>query len=885
MVFFCAFLLFLASTYARNGLPTTSYSQETSNSAQIIKEYIPGVGEVYTGGVKELTPEQIEKIPTLTLKKRNLPLPDEFSNGNEVSGNNKYFPDPVVNQGPYGSCAQAAGTGHHVTYALCLARDVDGNPYPHNYTWNFLNNGDGAGSSFLEGWEIINTNGIPTQSAWGSGISADTKWMTGYDKYFDGMKNRYLAYHKIDISTEQGIEDLKQWITDMGEGAAVGGIATFSVNCIPPSQNGPPPKVPSGKPKAGWICIPAWGHTGGHVMTIVGWDDNVVYDVNEDGEYTNDEDINNDGVTDVQDWEKGAWLVANTWGSNWGKRGYFYMLYRTGALERGNAFNDTVSTGGQNQPPLDNTVADLKVGGLTTNKHVFVIKARLATDKVKQAFTYKIEIQHKQRDQLSISAGVANSTSANAPEFSHRYNVLNYQGGDFPMQGRAGTSYETIEVGLDAKFLLNHVDKKEAKFFLMIDAKGEGSGEVKKFSLIDYRGSSPKEVVCTETNKTITPNNTTILSINYNSDNAPLNITTDALPPAQQNQSYSKQLEAEGGSNPYTWELLDNVYYEVNSGSESWQITEEVSPNDTDDGYSEQSLGFDFPYFGKTVKKIYIGTDGIILFEPNFVYVRSPKALQATKAIAGLGADYVIGTGDGIYFKGSSDKAIIRWKTKHMWSETGLLDIDVDFAVVLYPSGKIEYYYGNNMSGDVTGMAMGASNGLGSHFTFDYGAVSDIPNNHKAALMPEEKVNGLSVNGNGLLSGTPTSNDGEYRVTFKVTDALEIKKTKSYQLVIGATPIENAFTNNIATPLTVLPKAQGAMQFCFSTKKAADASLEAFSLNGKKMYTLFKGQLQSGSHALTWLPNNEQSAVAHGVYICKLRVGKEQTFVKVGLVK
>lgn len=864
--------LFLSSVYARNGLPAIFNSLESSKSSKLITGHVEGVGEVTVGGVKLLTEKQVAETRNLKIINTLPLLPETFSNRNS-----KYVRSLFNQIG--GSCAQAGGTGFHYTYAINQARDTDAsdkqnNCYPHLFTWNFLNGGVGGGSSFMAGWEICNEIGIPNYANYGT-ESSQTKWLSGYSKYFSGMKNRYVIYNKVDVSTAQGIENLKQWIYDRGITGSTGGLATFSVNCLPPLWDRSPhniPDLPSASPKAGEMCVPFWGDSGGHVMTIVGWHDNIKMDLNNDGQYTKDKDINGDGKVDVGDWEIGGWLVLNSWGS-WGinNNGTYWMLYRTGCLGSGNGY-------------LGTSNYDLAQGGLTTGKYVYTLNGRTVDDKITQMFAYKIDLKHSQRDQISISAGVANDISATAPEYSFRYNVFNYQGGAHPMQGQGAS--QTIEIGLDAKQLLNYVDKKEAKFFLMIDAKGAGSGQVNSFSLIDYRGSSPNEVACSETNKTIAANSTTVMSIVLNATTNPLNITTETLPGAQQNQVYTTQLAAEGGETPYKWELLENVYYETASGSETWQITSEVSPNDSDDGFKEQDLGFDFPFFGETVKKIYIGTDGIILFEPNFVYVRSPKALQATKAIAGLGADYVIGTGDAMYFSGNSQRAIIRWKTKHLWGEAGLLDINVDFGVVLYPSGKIAYYYGSGMSGDVSGMAMGASNGEGSYFTYDFGSVTDIPNNHKSALLPEVKVNGMSANSSGVFSGTPTNADGDYRVSFRVTDALEIQKTKSFIFKIGGTPIVNKLVNNITSPLKVITSANSSLLFSFTTKNIAHATLEAFTLDGKKVKTMFNGKLKAGQQKIVWnMKNKDDAILSNGVYLCKLTVGSDKVVTKVAVFK
>ncbi len=868
-------ILFSTSLSARNTSPgsitKTQVAQE--NSEKIFKIYpVPGGEPVIVGGVKVPTPEEMAKIPDLRLKKRSLQLPESCNNGDE-----KYFPNPVVQQGQYGSCAQASGIGHQLTYALNLARDVADPPYPHNYTWNFLNGGVGSGSSFLEGWEIVNESGCPTRSEWGSGISADTKWMTDYDRYYSALKNRYLEYNKVDISTPDGIETLKQWIFDYGDGSPIGGCASFSCNCVPPMHDVPMIQLPDDSPEAGWPIVQAWGHFGGHAMVIVGYHDSIKIDVNKDGKYTNDVDLNGDNICDVRDWEIGGWLVANSWG-NWDvKKGFYYMLYRTGALDPGNAY-DPVDTSSSN----NGTVVDFNTGGFTSNKHCFTLRARLVDDAVNRQVTYKIKMNYTQRDQISISSGVSNTTSDNTPEFSHRHIIFNYQGGAHAMQGsNAGSD---MEMALDVKPLLNNVDKKEAKYFLTIDSKGAGSGKVETFSLMDYRSGSLVQKDCDQTDVTIDAG-TTVLSIVYESAMDPLTITTASLPPAKKGDAYNQTLAASGGKSPYTWEMLKNIYYEVDNSNSFPSITDDASPNDTDDGLAEVDLDFDFPFYGETVKKIYIATDGHILFDPSFVYVRSAKALMATKCIAVLGADLVITSTDGLYFKGESDKATIRWTTKNMWSETGLIAVDLDFAAVIYPSGKIEYYYGSNMSGDVSGMAIGSSGGKGAYVSYDYGTLADIPSGHKFGLVPEKELAGMAMATDGKFTGTPTDDNGDYRVSFAVTDALEIRKVKSFTFNIGNTAIGALPLVKPVSPLTITHRSSNAILFSFATGISAKVALDIYSLNGRKVRTLFAGRLQSGNHKMILNLYDEENVITNGIYVCHLSVGNRKVVEKFTIVK
>lgn len=52
---------------------------------------------------------------------------------------------------------------------------------------------------------------------------------------------------------------------------------------------------------------------GGHALTIVGYDDTVECDINGNGT--------------IQDFEKGAFKIANSWGASWGNSGYTWVMY------------------------------------------------------------------------------------------------------------------------------------------------------------------------------------------------------------------------------------------------------------------------------------------------------------------------------------------------------------------------------------------------------------------------------------------------------------------------------------------------------------------------------------------------------------------------------
>ena len=708
------------------------------------------------GGLRPLTPEDyiyLNSLPQFTVqeKYRTRTLPVSIDNSTK-----QYF-RPIFNQDG-GSCGQASGIGYAYTYEQDFIRDVAANTqqnqYPTHYTWNFLNGGNGGGSWYFDGWQIIAADGCPNVAGYGGSLwfGGQTRWMSGYAQYYAGMNNRVLDINYINVSTPEGLQTLKQWFYDHGDGSASGGVVCFGGGVYGTFQTN---YLPSGTPEAGKMVVTSWDASVNHAMTFVGYNDSIRFDYNNDGQYTNNIDINGDGVVDMRDWEIGGVKMVNSWGSSWGDNGRAYVMYKT--------------------------LAEPTASGGIWNNIVHLITTKPSCSPI---LTLKATVKHTSRDKIKISAGVATDLAASTPEHTLSFPLYSYQGGSLYMKGGTTEADKTIELGLDITPLLSYVASGQtAKFFLKVDAQDPsnvGSGQVISFSVIDYSGATPQEVVSSQNNVAINENGTIYLSVEKAvAFNAPT-IVTEALPPATANQPYSYQLAADGGLPPYTWDLQVDYAETTYQGNFPLITGQPLTPTSDDDGFALQAIGFPFPFYGKVYDTLAVSTDGSLLFNNNFEYVRSTANLIATRCITPYGADLMMypASGDGIFYSGDATQATFRWKTS-LFDQP---DVNIDVAVKLYPSGKIEFYYGNGITPGAN-WAAGISDGNSNSYTL--AAISgtyDIPDNYSTSFISPSMPAGMSISTGGIFSGTPTEANQTWDVVFKLTDYNNISSLKTLQL-------------------------------------------------------------------------------------------------------
>lgn len=396
--------------------------------------------------------------------------PDHVNNAES-----RHFP-PVFYQAG-GSCGSASRICYMFSHELNSFRDLDGkdpkNYYPSHFVW-LLTNGNSGKDDFVQ------FVGVPSAASYGGqtysklfgsqdAIQQDFGWMSGYDKWYEGMFNRMLkpTHFTKSVGTEEGREAVKNYLwnhngdPDFHSGGIVG------IGCSSRAMDFKEIKdTPANRDAgvAGKKYLIQWGPITDHAMTIVGYDDRIEFDLNGNGIY---------GEASAD--ERGAWIVMNSWGADWQNGGAVYVPY---------AYAGPTFTNG-------------RFSGDWWTPEVYTVRKNY-----RPLRTIKIKMDYSHRSELYMMAGVAKNLNATEPEYTQAFDHFKYAGdGNYgntdpapaiPMQGRwvdGKLHNEPMEFGYDLTDLSDNLDPNEPmKYFYIIETKNSaiGYGHIYNASILDY---------------------------------------------------------------------------------------------------------------------------------------------------------------------------------------------------------------------------------------------------------------------------------------------------------------------------------------------------------------------------------------------------------------
>lgn len=696
-----------------------------------------------------------EKKMDKRLRGRNLPA--------MVDNSGLPYMRPVFNQ-EGASCGQAAMIGYNFTYEIDYLRglraDTLPNQYPTHFSYNFMNGGFGwFGVSYFHSLEILRRLGCMNALDYGGITDNNARWINGYEVYFNAMHNRIRGFHSIRTGSEEGILALKNWLFDhMGEGDA-GGVASFYANTPWNAK-----LLNDTTPEGGKHVVVTWYPIASHAMTIVGYNDSIRWDYNLDGRYTNDTDLNGDGVIDPRDWEIGAVKFVNSHGYGAQDSGYCYLMYKCLAenFEDGGLWNQSV--------------------------HILDVDTGYAP-----LLSFKVKLRHDYREKIRVLAGVSADTTDRLPSFTMDFPVFNHQGADFFLQGdNSAEEFQYLEFGLDVTPLLAQIKPGEpARFFLIVEEKdpfNEGRGEIVAFSLMDHTNGL-SEINSHEAPVSLHNDRPTQVSVTHTVGFDRPVITTESLPPFVPQAPYGMQLEASGGKPPYQWDFKHEYRTETRAG-EFPAITEhQLIPNAGGDTLVAVPLGFSFPFFGEYHDTAYLHIDGYLQFDrkqlPWPYLIDLDLHLRSNRVIAPMTHPRFtvsLPDGDGAWYTATDSAVTFRWKLS--WGLKPAMT-DLNFAARLHADGRICFIYGESETGREKWVA-GISAGNLSDYSYSLfsGRPYVVPGTTQTFFctsFPE----GLKIDEEGWLTALPLKEDEIFDIHARVTDRMGISTVKTFGLSTG----------------------------------------------------------------------------------------------------
>jgi hypothetical protein len=371
----------------------------------------------------------------------------------------RFFP-PIRSQGSLGSCASFATTYTQLSYMTAFQRNLDirdpadnTNKYSPKWTYNMVNGGADNGSYFSDVCDLLEKHGAATWAEFP--YDADFRaWCLSAAAWRGalGVRTKVTQY-MYDVSRDAGLEQLKELLTD-GYVVVFGTyIRSWVFKTISDDPSTSADDTVVGRGVAYWLS----GTEGSHAMTIVGYNDAIWTDINSDGY--------------VDPGEKGAFRIANSWGTDWGEAGFTWLSYD--ALR-----SYSKVPGGPSVGRNEAFQGDM----------AFVLTAR---DNYSPLMIAEFALSHAKRNQLLIGLGRSDTTTE-APTSWWVTSALHYQGGAYAFDGST--------TAVSGTFVLDYSDILVAgagtlRYYLTLyDNTAGDPATLSAFKIIDLTTDPPTEV-------------------------------------------------------------------------------------------------------------------------------------------------------------------------------------------------------------------------------------------------------------------------------------------------------------------------------------------------------------------------------------------------------
>lgn len=256
----------------------------------------------------------------------------------------KYFPK-IANQGSIGSCTAWATVYYQFSYAVNKALNRDGkleeNTFSPMWVYNMINEGIDNGTFYSDAMTVLAEVGaVPYTSVPSYTVNrADniTNINATKENWIEASKYRVSEFYHIDLynrdidtvftcNTDVDLETIKK---ALATGEVLTGT-TYSDKWIKDTIKSNEYVSENNKYLGESIITMCNNESyGAHRITIVGYNDDIWVDINQNGS--------------IEKGEKGAFKIANSWGENSDNNGFVWMSYD--ALNRVSSLSDTGNVG------------------------------------------------------------------------------------------------------------------------------------------------------------------------------------------------------------------------------------------------------------------------------------------------------------------------------------------------------------------------------------------------------------------------------------------------------------------------------------------------------------------------------------------------------------
>lgn len=376
------------------------------------------------------------------------------------------FPS-VGNQGSVGSCTAWASTYYQFGYQVASMNSWDAKNDPTKqfspkWTYNLCNNGINKGSLYSTIYSVLANQGAVRYSEFApSGVATRAEYGTWYLDT-EGMKRalqyrisdyEHLCFADVEASTP--ITNSKSACLNVMKSLLnSGNVLTFQTDFgewdymkLSSQYN----SALNGQ----YVCIKHYDPDdkwSGHAMAIVGYDDNISYDLNEDGI--------------IQNYEKGAFKIVNSWGEQYGNDGYMWVMY--------DALNRVSNATNQNVPNREPIFDDYAYNIITVEEYPLDLVA-------------EVTISQSCRNQIKLKLGQS-ETDITTPQYTQN-TLFNYSGGAYNYSGLSTTPMEAT-FAFDYGNLCNSEITRKNYYISINDLYSGNSTHIKNIKLIDNTGKT-----------------------------------------------------------------------------------------------------------------------------------------------------------------------------------------------------------------------------------------------------------------------------------------------------------------------------------------------------------------------------------------------------------